>query len=78
MTATSVVVAIVLGIMMSRETSGAITLDETVIANHVKKNAQMTPIVAVSSVVGRSAIAAGGNVDYVLKHQNRQANTIGI
>ena len=78
MTATSVVVAIVLGIMMSREMSGVITLDETVIANRVKKNAQMTLIVAVSSVVGRSAIVAGGNVDYVLRHHNKQANIIGI
>ena len=78
MTDTSVVVVIVLGIMMSREKTGDITLDETAIANHVKKNVQMTPIVGVSSVVGRSAIAAGGNVDYVLRHQNRQANIIGI
>ena len=53
MTDTSVVVVIVLGIMMSREKTGDITLDETAIANHVKKNVQMTPIVGVSSVAGR-------------------------
>ena len=72
------VVVIVLGIMMIRVRTGDITLDETAIANHVKKNVQMTPIVGVSSVVGRSAIAAGGNMDYVSRHQNRQANIIGI